>query len=71
MFRNKVLTCVEIAAEVKKQLSMMNNKQGYALKNWVEGLSDEAFYPWESPKKIGLKSVNTTFASEQKKVLIH
>ena len=26
-------------------------KQGYALKNWVEGVSDEAFYPWESPKK--------------------
>ena len=21
-------------------------KQGYTLKNWVEGLSDEAFYPW-------------------------
>ena len=28
------------------------NKQGHALKNWVEGLSEEAFYPWESPKKI-------------------
>ena len=25
--------------------------QGYALSNWVEGLSDEAFYPWESPPK--------------------
>ena len=25
--------------------------QGYALKNWVEGLSDEAYYPWESPNK--------------------
>ena len=43
-------------------------KQGYALMNWVEGLSDEAYYHWESPKKIRLKSVNTTFASEQKKV---
>ena len=21
-------------------------KQGYALKNWVEGLSDEAYYPY-------------------------
>ena len=30
----------------------MYNKQGHALKNWVEGLSDEAFYPWESPKKV-------------------
>ena len=29
-------------------------KQGYAFKNWVEGLSDEAYYPWESPKKIDL-----------------
>ena len=46
-------------------------KQGCALKNWVEGVSDEAFYPWESPKKIRLKSVNPTFATEQKKVLIH
>ena len=46
-------------------------KQGHALKNWVEGLSDEAFYPWESPKKIWLKSVNPTFATEQKKVSIH
>ena len=26
-------------------------KQGYTLKNFVEELSDEAFYPWESPKK--------------------
>ena len=23
----------------------MNTKQGYASKNWVKGLSDEAFYP--------------------------
>ena len=49
----------------------MDNKQDYALKNWVEGVSDEAFYPWESPKKNRLKSVNPTFATEQKKVLIH
>ena len=27
-------------------------KQGYELKNWVEGLSDEAYYHRESPKKI-------------------
>ena len=50
-------------------------KQGYALKNWVEGLSDgsdEAFYQWETPKKIRLlKSVNPTFVSEQKKISIH
>ena len=49
----------------------MCNKQGYALKNWVEGLSDEAYYPWDSPKKNGLKSVNPTFDTEQKKVSIH
>ena len=30
---------------------MMYTKQGYALKNWVEGLSDEAYNPWESQKK--------------------
>ena len=23
-------------------------KQGYALKNWEEGLSNKEFYPWES-----------------------
>ena len=27
-------------------------KQGNESKNWVEELSDEAYYPWESPKKI-------------------
>ena len=35
----------------------MGTKQGYALKNWVEVLSDEAHYPWESQKNR-LKSVN-------------
>ena len=34
---------------------LVNIKQGYALKNWVEGLSDEAFY------QIRLKSVNPTY----------
>ena len=33
------------------KLNTKQFKQGYALKNWVEGLSDEAWYPWESPKK--------------------
>ena len=45
------------------------HKQGYVLKNWVEGLSDEASYPWVSPKKIQQKSVNPTFASEKKESL--
>ena len=49
----------------------ISTKQGYALKKWVEGLSDEAFYSWESPKKIRHKSVNPTFATKQKKVSIH
>ena len=53
------------------KLLMLSNKQGHTLKNCVEGVSDEAFYPWESPKKIRIKSVNTTFAFEQNKVLIH
>ena len=30
----------------------MHSKQGYALNKWMEGLSDEAYYSWESPKKI-------------------
>ena len=28
------------------------NRQGYTLKNWVEGISDKTYYPWESPKKF-------------------
>ena len=32
-------------------MDSLSIKQGYALKNWVEELSDEAVYPWESPKK--------------------
>ena len=47
----------------------LGKDQGYTFKNWVEGLSDEAYYPWESPKKIQLKSVNPTFVNEQKNVL--
>ena len=42
--------------------------------DWFLTASDvviEAFYPWESPKKIQLKSVNPKFATEQKKVSIH
>ena len=37
---------------VKNSLNqtVLYSKQGHAL-NWVEGLSDEAYYPWESPKK--------------------
>ena len=50
---------------------LLYSKQCYTLNNWVEGLSIEANYPWESTKKIGLKSVNPTFDSKQKKVSIH
>ena len=30
----------------------MHTRQGYALKNWVEGISDETYYPWETPKNL-------------------
>ena len=50
---------------------LMEPKQGYALMNWVEGVSDEALYTWESPKNFLLKLVSPTSATEQKKVLIH
>ena len=39
----------------------MDSKQGYTLKNWMEGLSDEV------TKKIWVKSVNPTFASKKKR----
>ena len=59
----------EVSSDLR--LNIIYIKQGHALKNWVEGLSDQAFYPWESPKEIRLKSVNPRFATEQKKVSIH
>ena len=34
-----------------QELANLHVKQGYALKNLVEE-SDEAYYPWESQKKI-------------------
>ena len=37
---------------VYKYFKYMNVKQGYTLKNWVERISDEAFYPWELQKKL-------------------
>ena len=27
----------------------------HTLNNWVDGVSDEAYYPWESPKKDSTK----------------
>ena len=39
-------------------------KQGYASKNWVEGISDEAYYPWESPKKPPCLSLSADFSSK-------
>ena len=41
------------------------DKKGYALKKWVEGLSDEACYP------LGFTQKKPTFATEQKKGSIH
>ena len=54
-----------------KNVNIINIKQGYALKKWVEGVSDEAKFPLGVTKKNPLKSVNPTFASEQKKLLVH
>ena len=43
----------------KKDINFYS-KQDHKLKNWVEGLSDEAYFPLESPKRNWLKSVNHT-----------
>ena len=43
---------------IRQKESMLNNKQGHTLKNCVEGVSDEAFYPWESPKESFDSSIN-------------
>ena len=56
---------------VLKLFRYMYTKQGYASKNWVDGLSDEAYYPWESPKFFWLKSVNPSLVNEQKNVLFY
>ena len=47
----------------QKFYATIDTKQGHALNNLVEGVSDEAFYPWESPKKIQLKSIEPTFVT--------
>ena len=60
--------------EISRSKSMLHDdlyRYCYAFKNWVEGLSDEAYYSWELPKKNRLNSVNPIFATKQKKVLIH
>ena len=56
-----------VIIEVKQLISIMINKQGHALKNWVEGLSDEAFYPWESPKEIPIGTPNQLFSIAAKR----
>ena len=38
-------TLVTLAALVVFIAISHGSQQGYALKNWVEGVSDEAFYP--------------------------
>ena len=41
-------------------------------KNWVEGLSDEAYWlPLEVTNEIGLKLANHPFATKQLNVSIH
>ena len=39
---------------LSKEMKESCIKQGYALKNCVKGLSNEAYYPWESLKKFDL-----------------
>ena len=36
------------------------------LNNWVEGLSDEAYYPWESPKQKSTK-IGQSYICQQTK----
>ena len=54
MSRNVGLRSFEKSLGIYKTLGngSMDSEKGYALKNWVEGLSDEAYYPWESLKKF-------------------
>ena len=60
-----------ISADIQVKVFDTSVRVSHTLKNWVDGVSDEVNYPWESPKKIRLQSVKPTFASEQKKVSIH
>ena len=55
--------------DIKLDLCIYNT-QGYAFENWVEGLSHEAYYPWESPPKNWVKSANPTIATKEKTVSI-
>ena len=47
------------------------SKEGFVLKNWMEGLSDEVYYLPQGVTFFWLKQVNCTIATEQKKVLFH
>ena len=75
MFKNNLVLFSEqksLITEVRfSWLTTAVTRVSHKLNDWVDGLSDEAYYPWESPKRIRLKSVNPTFASEQKKVSIY
>ena len=42
----------QLHIHAKQNFFNIQTKQCYALKNQVEGLSDEASCPWESPKKL-------------------
>ena len=44
----------------------MRIKQGYVLKNWVEGLSDETNYAWES-SKINLTKIGQPYICQRAK----
>ena len=49
LFKNEIL--MEFAKKYSIPL-IISAKQGHTLNNWEEGVPDEAYYPWESPKKF-------------------
>ena len=72
ILRNHIKYCITKTNELKAWQGLLRTfEQGYMLKNWEEGLSDEAFYPWESPKRNRIKSVNPTYINKLKNVLIY
>ena len=44
--------CLEQAALMRfLAITPISDRVSHTLNNWVDGVSDEAYYPWESPKK--------------------
>ena len=45
----------------------MDSKQGYTLKNWVEGLSDESYYPCPGSHQKFLAKIGQPYICQQTK----